>query len=167
MFESGALTADGRIESNDNDADARQFEPHFEEIRRPEDVQIYESIIGDAAGNVTTGILSGTRYLKDNRLLPRGFDKRTAEPDIAVVGAAGDDDDFAGGGDHVRYVVDVSSADGPVQVDVELQYQPIGFRWARNLEGYSAMETRRFVEYFKSMSGESAIVLARAATTVR
>jgi cytochrome c551/c552 len=167
VFESGALTADGRIEHNDNDADAARYEAHFPEIRRVEDVQIYESIVGDAAGNVTTGILSGTHYLKDNRLLPRGFDKQTAESDIAVVGAAGADADFAGGSDRVRYIVDASSADGPLQVDVELRYQPIGFRWAKNLEGYSAMETRRFVDYFRTMGADSAITLARASATVR
>ena len=44
-----------------------------------------------------------SRYLKDNRLLPHGFDKRTAEPDIAVHGAALDDPDFTGAGDRVRY----------------------------------------------------------------
>jgi hypothetical protein len=73
VFESGALSADGRIEGNDNDADPLKYEPHFRDIRRAEDVEIYESIIGDADGRVTTGLLTGTRYLKDNRLLPRGI----------------------------------------------------------------------------------------------
>ena len=40
---------------------------------------------------VTTGLLTGVRYVKDNRLLPRGFDKATHEWDIAVYGAAADD----------------------------------------------------------------------------
>jgi hypothetical protein len=35
------------------------------------------------------------RYLKDNRLLPGGFDKRTAEPDIAVRGHAASDADLS------------------------------------------------------------------------
>jgi hypothetical protein len=59
-------------------------------------VQIYESILGDAGGAVTTGLLSGAQYLKDNRLLPHGFDKQTAEPDIAVRGEALSDPDFTG-----------------------------------------------------------------------
>ena len=88
VFESGALGTDGRIAGNDNDTDPLRFEPHFTEISRTDDVEIYEAIIGDAAGAVTTGLLSGTRYLKDNRLLPRGFDKATAHADIAVVGDA-------------------------------------------------------------------------------
>ena len=43
-------------------------------------MQIYESIMGTPAGAPTTGLLQATQYLKDNRLLPRGFDKRTAAP---------------------------------------------------------------------------------------
>jgi hypothetical protein len=78
LFESGNVTATGVIRGNDNDADPRRFEPHYAQIRREDEVQIYEAILGDARGTVTTGLLQATRYLKDNRLLPRGFDKRTA-----------------------------------------------------------------------------------------
>jgi hypothetical protein len=48
-------------------------------------------------------------------------------------------------------------------VEVELWYQPIGFRWAHNLNLYPAAETRRFVSYYESMPSNSAIVLARTA----
>jgi hypothetical protein len=123
--------------------------------------------MGDPAGAPTTGLLKATHYLKDNRLLPRGFDKATAEKDIAVIGGARDDGDFSAGGDRVRYVVDVSPAAGPFQVDVELCYQPIGFRWAENLSAYDAPEPRRFVQYFRAMSASSMAVLARSALTVR
>jgi hypothetical protein len=163
VFESGALRADGGIVGNDNDADATTFEPHRQEIRSADQVQIYESILGDVRGAVTTGLLSGARYLKDNRLLPRGFDKRTAEPDIAVVGPALDDQDFTDGGDHVRYVVPVGAAQGPFRVEVELLYQPIGYRWARNLKPYEgAAEPKRFTGYYESMTSAATAALARA-----
>ena len=97
VFESGGLDASGSIDGNDNDADRTRFEPHYSEIRRSDEVQIYESILGDENGNVTTGLLTGVRFIKDNRLLPRGFDKATAENDIAVVGAASQDSDFTAG----------------------------------------------------------------------
>ena len=89
VFESGAITPTGLIQGNDNDADATKFEPHYTEIRQPDQVQIYESIMGDPAGAPTTGLLTAVRYLKDNRLLPRGFDKATADADIQVVGGCG------------------------------------------------------------------------------
>jgi hypothetical protein len=58
VVESGALHTDGSIQNNDNDADPRKFEPHYEEITQPGQVQIYESIMKDSGGHVTTGLLS-------------------------------------------------------------------------------------------------------------
>ena len=163
VFESGKIERDGSIAGNDNDAGAAAFEPHYSTIRNAGEVQIYESILGDTRGGVTTGLLSASQYLKDNRLLPRGFDKRTAEADIAVHGGAADDEDFAGGGDRVRYSVDVRDIAGPFTVTAELLYQPIGFRWAQNLKAYSqAGEPRRFTEYYDGMAGGTTAVLARA-----
>ena len=163
VFESGAVKPDGSIDGNDNDADRARLEPHYAAIRNAGEVQIYESILGDAGGAVTTGLLTASQYLKDNRLLPRGFDKRTAEPDIAVHGAASEDADFTGGGDRVRYSVDVAGAPGPLRVEAELLYQPIAFRWAQNLKSYGqAREPRRFTEYYDAMAAGSTAVLARA-----
>jgi hypothetical protein len=113
FFESGAIAASGLIQGNDSDADANAFEQHYTEIRQADQVQIYESIMGDAASVPTTGLLTGLRYLKDNRLLPRGFDKISAEADIAVIGGALQDADFSGGSDRVRYSVAVTGTDGP------------------------------------------------------
>jgi hypothetical protein len=48
---------------------------------------------------------------------------------------------------------------------VELLYQPIGVRWAHNLESYSAMEPQRFVRYYDSMSSAASTVLARSEAT--
>lgn len=167
LFESGAVAASGLIQGNDNDADATKFEPHYTEIRQPDQVQIYESMMGGPDGLPTTGLLTAVQYLKDNRLVPRGFDKATAEADIAVVGGAMQDADFTSGGDRVRYSVDVTSGDGPYQIDVELRFQPIAFRWAQNLKQYDAPEPRRFVSYYEAMSSASSEVLAHTTATTR
>jgi hypothetical protein len=100
--------------------------------------------------------------LKDNRLLPSGFKKETAEADIAVVGDAADDPNFTDAGSVVRYSVGTGGAQGPFQIEAELWYQPIGFRWAHNLSPYKAAEPQRFVGYYESMSAASAVLLARA-----
>jgi len=110
---------------------------------------------------VTTGLLSSIGYFKDNRLLPRGFDKATAAPDFAVVGDAANDPEFVGGSDRVRYRLGVRGARGPFHVVAELWYQPIGFRWAHNLRLQPAVETDRFVRYYESMAASTAVVLAR------
>ena len=161
VFESGAIGADGAIAGNDSDADATRFEPHYEEISRPDQVQIYEPILGDPAGKPTTGLLTATQYLKDNRLLPRGFDKATAQADIAVHGGARSDADFTGAGDRVRYRVPMAGATGPFTVDVELRYQSIGYRWATNLEKYDAAEPKRFVGYYRANAQSSSELVAR------
>jgi hypothetical protein len=159
VFESGSLAPNGSIAGNDNDAGAVGVEPHYSEIRSPDQVQIYESIMGDTEGRPTTGLLRGVRYLKDNRLVPRGF-SGAADPQIAVVGAAASDPDFGDGADRVRYAIDVGQAAGPFLLDVELRFQSIGFRWADNLRPYKSEETRRFVGYYESMASASSETLA-------
>jgi len=165
IFESGALSADGSIKGNDNDADKERYEPHYTEITSDEQVEIYEAILKDTAGRVTTGLLAAIGYLKDNRLLPTGFDKKTADKDIAVVGEAADEPNFTAGGDLVRYSISTGNAEGPFHVEAELWYQPIGFRWAHNLAPYNAAETQRFVHYYESMSSTTGTILARAEAT--
>jgi hypothetical protein len=166
VFSSGQPEPPGAIAGNDNDRDAARFEPHYREIRSGDEVQIYEAIMGTAAGEVTTGLLSAVSYLKDNRLPPRGFDKRTAHADVAVHGEALADPDFGAGEDRVRYSVDTAGARGPFTVEARLWYQSIGYRWARNLEGYTAAEPRRFVSYYDQVASESALMLTRAARTI-
>jgi hypothetical protein len=167
FFESGALGPDGAIAGNDNDADARRYEPHYREIRRPDEVQIYESILGGADGAVTTGLLHATHYLKDNRILPAGFDKRSAGEDIRVVGPAESDPAFDAAGHSLEYVVDIAGVRGPYTVDVELLYQPIAYRWADNLAAYDAAEPRSFAELFRAQRDATAAVLAHATAASR
>jgi hypothetical protein len=162
VFESGALRPNGSIEGNDNDDDPGRFEPHYLEIAREDQVQIYEAIMAGQDGTPTTGLLTALRYVKDNRLLPHGFDKRSADNDVAVHGDAEGDPDFLGGGDRIRYSIAVGDAQGPFRVEVELWYQPIAYRWAMNLKAYDAMEPRRFVGYYEEMASGSGVVLTRA-----
>ena len=161
VFESGALNPDGSITGNDNDADPLRYEPHYPEITSPEQVEIFEDILEDSQGRVTTGLLSGVAYLKDNRILPAGFDKQTAVHDIAVIGAAHDDTNFTGGSAGIRYAIN-SAGVGPHRITAELWYQPIGFRWAHNLKPYKAVEPQRFVSYYNADSRKTAIILAEA-----
>jgi hypothetical protein len=166
VFESGRVSPDGSVVGSDSDADASRFEPHHVEITSPDQVQVYESIIGTPAGTPTTGLLQATQYLKDNRLLPRGFDKATAPGEVAVFGGARTDADFTGDGDRVAYRVPVTGA-GPYRVDVELLYQSISYRWAHNLEAYDAPEPRAFLRYYQDLASTSAAIVARAARSVR
>jgi len=167
VFESGRLNPDGSILGNDNDTDKARFEPHYAEIKDADEVQVYESILGEPGDKVTTVLLAATHYLKDNRILPVGFDKASADEDISVKGEAVRDADFEDGGDVVRYAVELGQAAGPFTVKAELWYQPLSFRWARNVEDLPSAEAARFISYFKQSSQSSAVVLARVSAKVQ
>jgi hypothetical protein len=152
---------------NANDENPLKFEPHYREITSSQQVEIYEPILKDSQGQVTTGLLHAVGYLKDNRLLPHGFEKATAIKDIAVVGEAADDPRFTDKGSSVRYVVSTENRTGPFNVEAELWFQPIGFRWAHNLAPYKADEPERMVRYYEGAARASAMLLAKAEVTTR
>jgi hypothetical protein len=165
IFESGAIGANGAIAGNDHDEAEGHYEPHYTEIDRPDQVQVYEAVMVDAGDVPTTGLLTAVRFVKDNRLLPDGFDKATAPYEVAVQGAGATDTDFTGGGDRVRYLVATAGATGPFTVRAELRYQSIGYRWAENLRRYQSFETERFVRYYDSEADTSSVILAMASAT--
>ena len=124
VFESGKVNEDGSITGADNDSDLSRIEPHHDLITSDDQVQIYESVMGDTDGNVTFTLLRAARYLKDNRLTPPGFDKNHVPLDVAVQGAALDDDDFNKGFDDITYRFENRGA-GDLKVEVSLNYQSI------------------------------------------
>lgn len=132
VWESGKVNADGSVAGVDADSQPAGFEPHYDLITEPGQVQVYEAIMGDHQGNVTYTLLHGAAYLKDNRLLPAGFDKATAPNDVRVVGAALADDDFTGGSDQVGYRIS-GLAGGAYTVKAELVYQTLAYGFARDL----------------------------------
>lgn len=52
------------------------FQPHYDIITDGGQVQIYQELITDSAGNLTTSFMRRVHHVKDNRLRPRGFDPR-------------------------------------------------------------------------------------------
>ena len=167
IFDSGNWRSDGAIVGNDNDSDAALYEPHYQIIENGEQVQVYEAIMGDANGGVTTTLLSGFAYLKDNRLIPVGFDRALVEEDIAVLGNAAEDLDFQGGSDTVMYEIALTDTTRSYTVTVELLYQSIGYRWAQNLSTYNAPEPDRFLNYFSEVPNLPIVVASDLVEVVR
>ena len=167
VFESGALTPESRVTGDDHDADGSRYEPHHTTIDSPEQVQVYQGVMVDGDGSVTAGLMSAERWVKDNRILPDGFDSGRADARVLPIGAATSDPDFAPGSDVVRYSVAVDPETGPFTLEVELWFQPIRYRWAENLAAYEAPETRRFVRYYREMAHASALLVARDSTVAR
>jgi hypothetical protein len=160
IFESGTVQADGAIVGNANDTDPAAHEPHYEVIDAADQVQIYEPILGNTDGGVTTTLLHAAAYLKDNRILPLGYDLASAPADVGVYGAATDDANFAPGGDQVQYFVDLGDAVGPYTVNVELLYQSIGFRWADNFREDDTPEAAQFLQFYDAMDNWPVLVAA-------
>jgi len=148
IFESGRPLGDGRVQGCDGDTDSTAFEPHYETISSPEEVQIYEAVMLNFEKEVTFTLLRAWQYAKDNRLLPAGFDKGSADGDIAVHGAAADDDDFSAGSDQVLYNLPVGGAKGGLTVRVELLFQSLSYPFIADLGATGTVLVERFMGFY-------------------
>ncbi len=166
VFESGKLNSDGSIVGVSLDSDSTRYEPHYDLIERTDQVQVYEPIMADTDGGVTHTLARAAFYVKDNRLLPAGFDKLAAPPDIQVAGAAAQDPNFRGRGDIVTYLVDVGEAES-LTVSAGLNYQALSYGHLQDLFlDASLPEVARFRSQFQNASIRIE-TLARVATVVR
>ncbi|MDX2367532.1 MAG: multiheme c-type cytochrome [Colwellia sp.] len=154
VFESGKTQNNGSIDGNNADIDRTQFEPHYQVITSADQVQIYETVMGNVLDKVTYTLLEAGQYLKDNRILPHGFNKETVPEDIAVYGLANTDDNFIQGKDSLRYQVDVSQfSSNYFSVDITLNYQPVAYSFLQDLFEDESIAVERFKKY-----NESAVV---------
>lgn len=166
VFESGRLQDDGLIVGNKNDQEPRDYERHHRVISDPDDVQVYETVMIDTDDRVTYTLLRAARYIKDNRLLPKGFDKATAVEDIAVYGQANTDEDFSGGSDLVTYEVNTAGYQGPFTVWAELLYRSVTPAFVADMEIDSGLpEVRRFLKYYNKADKQPVAVAAAEAVS--
>lgn len=158
VFESGKVNADGSVQGVDADAQADTFEPHYDLITSADQVQVYEAIMGNNLGDVTYALLRGKEYLKDNRILPAGFNKATAPADVRVVGAALSDDNFVGGSDRISYRIGGLAA-GSYTVRAELVYQTLSNAFAEDLfADQSTPEVVDFKTMFEASAQKSSVI---------
>jgi hypothetical protein len=148
VFESGKPNADGSITGNNADGKIGSFEPHYNVITSSDQVQIYESIMSDTDGKITYNLLHGASYLKDNRLLPTGFNKATAPSDAGVYGDAQSDANFTGGSDQVTYQISPSGK-GPYTVTARLLYQTVSYQFGKAFQGSDAL-VKNFLSYYQA-----------------
>ena len=158
IFESGKQNPDGSIQGNAADTDPLAYEPHYELITQPDQVQIYEGIMQNSDGEVTYTLLRAGSYAKDNRLLPIGADKENLPADIAVYGLAAQDADFIGGGDLVRYQVNTSGYKGPFTLSVELLYETLSYRFVHDMLLDKTELTERFGAYYNSSDKTASLI---------
>ena len=167
IWESGGHTLDGTISGNAADVDLATFEPHHDVITQPDQVQIYEPVMGDNEGLVTYTLLRAAQYLKDNRILPAGAQKAALPEEIAVRGKAATDTNFVGGSDLVTYRLDVQDATGPFTVNAELLYEPLSYPFVTDLLADDTEMTEQLGAYFSETDGALLVVAVIKPATVR
>ena len=108
------------------------FQPHYQIITEENQAQIYEELMADTEGKITTSFVGLDRPVKNNRLLPKGwrvdgpFAEFTrphgdAERDADYINASG-----APGVDRIMYRIPINDQTrGAVSVRVTLNYQSI------------------------------------------
>lgn len=156
VFSSGEHDAVGRLVDADGQVLSSEeaggpYQPHYDEVTLPTQVQIYQPVMVDSDGVLTFGLLRAASYVKDNRLLPRGWDPNHTEATRTdPSGNALTDDDFVGGRDDVRYRVTAPAAAGPYTVEVDLFYQPISPRHAAELFTVDTQEIANFRRFYEA-----------------
>lgn len=156
LFESGGPGSDGAITGCDADVDGATYEPHYDVITQEDQVQIYETILEDSDAQVTYTLLMAAGYVKDNRLLPAGFDKASAGEEFAVYGEAAQDDDFVGGQDRVTYQIALPAE--PARVTVSLLYQPLAFAFIDDLLESNTALVNEFEGYYNAVDKSPVVI---------
>ncbi|MBU0719706.1 cytochrome c family protein [bacterium] len=131
VFESGAMNSNGEIIGVD-DSSGNQFEPHYLSITDSAQVQVYETVMADTDNNLTYTLMHASKYLKDNRILPNGFDKDTVPNSVKPYGEAANDNDFSGGSDTTLYKVEGLTS-GSYSITATLNYQTMSHGFAKDL----------------------------------
>ncbi|MEM9546770.1 MAG: T9SS type A sorting domain-containing protein [Bacteroidota bacterium] len=142
------------------------FEPHYEVIRNSDQAQIYEFVVGDVNGEVTTVLERGFQGLKDNRLPPKGFKTDHSSYDTTrIVGRALNDVNFnfndegeGSGTDKIEYRVALNGFSGWVDVSAKVYYQALPPRWLAPMFEWQSAEIDSFEEMYKNADLEPVLV---------
>jgi hypothetical protein len=165
VFASGGTDAQGRLLGGPGvhaaEAAGGPVLPHYAQITRPEEVQVYEAV-PKGSYILTHG---RTALRKDNRLLPKGYSAKHAEAEATRPVGVGDDEDFAAGGDAVVYMVPFPEGELPYTIEAELLYQPVSPRYAAELFRIDHAEIARFRQMYEA-AGNPPEVVARAKLVV-
>ena len=149
-FESGHINKDGSVDGVDADLDGTRVEPHHDVITDAGQVQVYEAVPQDYRGNVTFSLVRSKSFLKDNRILPLGFDKNKATRETQIAGEAKTDNNFTGGSDEIEFQLPKLTGNS-YEISAELVHQPLSFAYALDLFAGSAKE----ITEFKAMYNKS------------
>ncbi|NNK95877.1 MAG: hypothetical protein HKP41_16125 [Desulfobacterales bacterium] len=161
LFDSGHWNKNGEIT-----AAAIGFKPHYDTITSSDQVQIYEAIMGDVNDHVTYTLLRAAKYLKDNRLVPKGYlASGPMSQYTAIAGKVTIDENFnkeAGqegtGIDIITYDIPLAHAQFPLIIKSQLLYQTASPRFIDDLIGDTTPATSQFAKMYAKMEKKPVII---------
>ena len=157
LFHSGQFNPDFSLTHED-----ATYEPHYDIIRQENQVQIYEMVMGDNTGEVTTLLERAYISLKDNRLVPKGFSTANASYDtVRIVGNAGVDPNFNAdnaGTDKIYYKLPNAAGSANWVVTARVFYQPVPPKWVADMFGYTSAEIDLFKYLYLGADGTPTLI---------
>ena len=160
IFQSGTLNNNYEAFGQDP-----TYEPHYDMINNEDDVQMYEIVMGDVNGDVTTVLERADHPIKDNRLVPVGF--TTSHPSYDTTEMAGlvlSDMDFnnnggeGSGSDQIEYRIPLNGYSGAFSVSVRFLYQTLPPKWNDEMFSYNSAEIDSFRNMYFSADREPVVV---------
>lgn len=164
VFQSGRWDATNEVYGHD-----AGYEPHHDVITQGDQVQIYELVMGDVNGDVTTVLERAATPIKDNRLVPQGFSTSHPSYDTTrIAGVDASDIDFnhdalgteGNGGDIVHYHIPVNGYTGLLEVKAKVYYQPVPPLWNAEMFGHHGAAIDTFRTMYEQAEGMPELVAA-------
>lgn len=164
VFKSGVLNSGLEVEGHN-----ATFEPHYDRINSTDQVQIYELVMGDVPGNVTTVLERAKIPLKDNRLVPFGFSISHPSYDTTrIAGGALFDADFnhnssgeeGSGTDIVHYHVALNGTTQALRARARVFYQPVPPGWNAEMFAEHSAPIDQFRDMLGTVDGTPSLVAA-------
>jgi hypothetical protein len=155
VFQSGQHDFAGRIVGSTgqvlpSESAGGPLMPHFDRVTSGDQVQVFESVMADGSGMPTYLLLRGEGYVKDNRLLPRGWVATHPTATSTAPQGVGTDGTFTGGADRVTYAVSAPAGGAPYTVEASLLFQSLSARFADELFQYETREVAAFRSYYQN-----------------
>ncbi len=164
VFKSGLLNSADEVEGHD-----APYEPHHNVITGSGQVQIYEMVMGDVNGDVTTVLERAKDPIKDNRLAPVGFTSTHYAYDTTrVAGVPASDIDFnrnafgeeGTGADIVRYHVPISGVNEGLRAFARVWYQPVPPAWNAEMFSHGHPDIDAFRDMLQASDRSPSLVAA-------
>ena len=123
------------------------IQPHYVEINDSLQVQTYETFMGDTESQVTFALLRGSVFIKDNRLLPKGWISNHPHAEATKPIGTIADEDFKAGGDQVSYRLSLPS--GKYEATAKILFQSLSARYVAELFETDTPEVQKFKHMYE------------------